>query len=254
MTGFLILAGNLSVLPADAQNQSSIKAVAFDAFPVFDPRPVFALAEELFPGQGKALGDEWRTRQFEYTWLRVSGGQYKDFWAVTEDALVYACDKLKLDLTEDKRRQLMGAYLTLKPWPDVLPALQALKASGIRMIFLSNMTGDMLNAGIDHSGLDQYFDRVISTDEARTYKPDPKAYQLGMDALGLKREEILFVAFAGWDASGAKWFGYPTFWVNRLQLPAERLDVTVDGQGNNLSDLVEFLKKNGSAIGPEGLL
>ena len=37
-----------------------------------------------------------------------------------------------------------------------------------------------------------------------------------VDAFGLPREEILFVAFAGWDVAGARWFGgsaYPTFWV-----------------------------------------
>ena len=51
----------------------------------------------------------------------------------------------------------------------------------------------------------------LGTDEARTFKPDPRAYQLGVDALKVKREEILFVAFAGWDAAGAKLFGYPTY-------------------------------------------
>jgi hypothetical protein len=58
----------------------------------------------------------------------------------------------------------------------------------------------------------------------------------------LKREEILFVAYAGWDAAGAKWFGYPTFWVNRLHLPAEQFDVTPDATGTNLDDLVTFVK------------
>ena len=33
----------------DQAPKMEIKAVAFDAFPVFDPRPVFALADELFP-------------------------------------------------------------------------------------------------------------------------------------------------------------------------------------------------------------
>jgi 2-haloacid dehalogenase len=50
----------------------SIKALAFDGFPVFDPRPVSALAEELFRGKGADLSGEWRIRQFEYTWLRVA--------------------------------------------------------------------------------------------------------------------------------------------------------------------------------------
>jgi 2-haloacid dehalogenase len=53
----------IRALPVSRATKARIKAVAFDAFPIFDPRPVFALAEELFPGTG--LGDEWRTRQFE---------------------------------------------------------------------------------------------------------------------------------------------------------------------------------------------
>jgi 2-haloacid dehalogenase len=85
------------------------------------------------------------------------------------------------------------------------------------------------------------FEQVLSTDQAKTYKPDPRAYQLGVDALKLKREEILFVAFAGWDAAGAKLFGYPTFWVNRQKLPMEKMDATPDGMGDTLTQLVQFL-------------
>jgi 2-haloacid dehalogenase len=50
------------------------------------------------------------------------------------------------------------------------------------------------------------------------------------------------VAFAGWDAAGAKWFGYPTFWVNRLNLPGEELGVTADAIGRDLTDVVRFVK------------
>ena len=64
-----------------------IKAIAFDAFVIFDPRPLVGLAEQLFPGKGEDLGDQWRTRQFEYTWLRVTSKRYVDFWQVTEEAL-----------------------------------------------------------------------------------------------------------------------------------------------------------------------
>jgi hypothetical protein len=39
-----------------------IKAIAFDGFPIFDPRPIFALTEELFPGKGTDLSTAWRTR------------------------------------------------------------------------------------------------------------------------------------------------------------------------------------------------
>ncbi len=39
----------------------------------------------------------------------------------------------------------------------------------------------------------------------------------------------------------AKLFGYPTFWVNRLKLPAEELGAVPDASGNSLTHLVQFL-------------
>ncbi len=218
-----------------------IKAIAFDAFPIFDPGPVFALVNQLFPEKGMELAETWRTRQFEYTWLRTAGGVFKDFGGVTEDALVFAANKTGVNLTTAYRRQLMDQYLALNVWPDVLPALETLKRSGIRLAFLSNMTGEMLKSCSRHAKVDGYFEHLISTERARTYKPSPVAYQLGVDALQIKKEEILFAAFAGWDASGAKWFGYPTFWVNRQAAPAEELGVSADGVGKGLSDLVNFI-------------
>lgn len=231
-----------SAPPAYAAANPQIRAVAFDAFPIFDPRPVFALAEQLFPGKGNELGNAWRTRQFEYQWLRALSGHYSDFWQVTEDALVFAARMLKLDLTAEKRRELMGAYLALKAWPDVPPALQALRSAGLRLAFLSNATPKILDSGIRNSGLQGVFEHVLSTDAVRTYKPDPKAYRMGIDAFGLRREEIAFVAFAGWDVAGAKWFGYPTFWVNRMNLPLEELGAAPDATGGSLAELVDFVK------------
>jgi 2-haloacid dehalogenase len=209
--GGVVAGALLSPLRAQAATQPQFKDIAFDAFPIFDPRPVFGLAETLFPGKGTDLSNAWRTRQFEYQWLRALSGQYADFWQTTEDGLVFAAKLLQLELTPEKRAQLMHAYLGLKAWPDVPSALSALKEAGIRLAFLSNMTTKMLDAGIKNAGLDGVFEHVLSTDQIRAYKPDPQAYQMAIDAFKLKREEIIFAAFAGWDAAGAKWFGYPTF-------------------------------------------
>ena len=217
------------------------QAVAFDAFPVFDPRPVFARAEALFPGEGAELSNAWRTRQFEYQWLRATSGRYADFWQTTEDGLVFAAKQIGIELTSDKRAQLMQAYLELEAWPDVLPALRLLKEAGVRLVFLSNMTRRLLEAGIRNSALEGLFEQVLSTDQIKAYKPEPRAYQMGIDALGLKPESILFAAFAGWDVAGAKWFGYPTFWVNRLNSPGEELGVSADAAGRDLMDLAHFV-------------
>lgn len=71
----------------------------------------------------------------------------------------------------------------------------------------------MMDGCIKSSGLDGVFEPMPSTDQANTYKPDRRAYQLRVDALGIKREGILFVAFADWDAAGVWAFGYPTYLV-----------------------------------------
>jgi 2-haloacid dehalogenase len=103
------------------------------------------------------------------------------------------------------------------------------------------MTRQMLDAGIANSGLEGVFEHVLSTDTIRTYKPDPHAYQMASDAFGLARDEILFAAFAGWDAAGAKSFGFTTYWVNRTNSSAEELGNTADAQGNDLSELRNFV-------------
>ncbi len=220
---------------------TKIKAIAFDGFPIIDARPVFAKAEEIFPGNGMALGNAWRTRQFEYSWLRTLGGKYTNFWQVTEESLVFSAKLLRLELSSAQRDQLMQTYLTLKAWPDAAPALKELKAAGIRMAFLSNLTEEMLDAVVKNSNLQGIFEAHLSTDRVKAFKPDPRAYQMGVDAFKLKKEEIVFAAFGGWDAAGAKWFGYPTFWVNRMNLPVEELSVAPDGMSTGLSDLVKFV-------------
>jgi 2-haloacid dehalogenase len=63
----------------------------------------------------------------------------------------------------------------------------------------------------------------LSTDAARTYKPDPRAYQLAVDSFRVPKERIAFVASGAWDAVGAAWFGFPTFWINRRGIPREEL-------------------------------
>jgi 2-haloacid dehalogenase len=109
----------------------------------------------------------------------------------------------------------------------------------------------MLIGGLKEAKLDHAFEAVISTEQISSYKPDPRAYRLGVDKLGLRKEEILFVAFAGWDVAGAKWFGYPTFWVNRMKAPQEELSVKADGVGHDLAALLSFVLPNDASRNSE---
>lgn len=232
-----------AVLPHRARSagRAPFKAIAFDGFPIIDPRPVFARVEEMFPGKGAELSASWRMRQFEYGWLRSLGGRYADFWHITEDALIFAARAMKIELSSEQRDRLMQTYLELKAWPDVLPALRQLREAGLRMAFLSNLTAPMLDAVVRNSGLEGLFEAHLSTDRVQAFKPDARAYQMGVDGFALRKDEIVFAAFAGWDVAGAKWFGYPTFWINRANAVVEELGVVPDGTGSGLNDLVAFV-------------
>lgn len=220
-----------------------IKAIAFDGFVIFDPRSVEKRVEAVLPGRGAEFTNSWRTRQFEYCWLRTSGDKYSDFWHVTDDALRYTAKSLKIALTSEQHDALMGAYLKLQPWPDVREGLAELRKRGIRLAFLSNFTAAMLDANLKAAGLSEFFEPHLTTDRVRAYKPSPQAYQMGPDAFGLQKRQIAFAAFGGWDAAGAKWFDYPTVWVNRGGAPAEELDAQPDVTAKDFGGLTEFVGK-----------
>jgi 2-haloacid dehalogenase len=135
----------------------------------------------------------------------------------------------------------MHAFLELRAWPDAPPALRAMKEAGVRLAFLSNFTAGMLDAAVVSSGLEGMFEPHLTTDRVRAYKPDPRAYRMGLDAFGLAREAVAFAAFGGWDAAGARSFGYPTVWINRAGAPPEGLGFPPDATGTTLGDLARFV-------------
>lgn len=236
---FLMLPGQVA-FAADAV-KPRFKAIAFDYFVIFDPNSVVESVEKEFPTKGLEFTKAWRGKQFEYGFLRSITARHQDFFKVTEEALDYTAENLGIKLTPEQKDRLLKAYLTLKPWPDAIEALKKIKASGLRIITIANFSKAMLEANARNAGIENLFDELLSTEVNGTYKPDPKAYALGMSRLKLKKKEIIFAAFGGWDAFGAKSFGYPTYWVNRFGLPVEKLGVEADGTSKDIRGLLEFM-------------
>src|SRR5207249_1546951 len=159
------------------------KAVAFDYFVIFDPNSVVPEVERAFPGEGVEFTKAWRSKQFEYSFLRSITNDHEDFFKVTADALDYMAGQMHLELTSETRARLLNACLTLKPWPDAVAALKKLKAAGVRIITIANFSPTMLRANADNSGITNLFDELLSTEVNGTFKPDPRAYELGMTRL-----------------------------------------------------------------------
>jgi 2-haloacid dehalogenase len=212
---------------ADGQSQPTpgrISVLAFDAYgTLFDVFSVTALCEELFPGLGSALAQLWRIKQLQYTQLRSVMGRHRDFWRVTEDSLVYAARNLKLDLTPDRRRRLMDAYLALAAFPDVRPGLEALRRNGLRLAILSNGEPKMLAAAAKSAGIADLLNVVVSAEEVQVFKPSPRVYWLISERMKVDRASVGFVSSNSWDIAGAGSAGLQTFWIQRTGDPPEEL-------------------------------
>lgn len=223
---------------------ANLDALVFDAYgTLFNVHSVIDKCEALFPGKGQALSQLWRTKQLEYTWLRSLMGRYEDFDQVTIDGLKYACRVLALDYTEQVLADLNRAYRTLQLFDDALPALHALQAlhPQPRLAILSNGAPEMLNAVVKHNRLEPLLDAVLSVDTVGIFKPDPRVYQLAVDRLQVAAGRIGFVSSNGWDAAGARAFGFTVFWVNRANAPPEELGVTPNHMLQSLRELPALL-------------
>ncbi len=223
-------------------------AILFDAYgTLFDVHAVVALAEQLFPGRGDTLSQLWRRKQIEYTQLRTlsapDGARYRPFWDVTLDALRHAARALGLPIDAAAEKRLMDEYACLSTHPDTVPALRRLRAlpDAPKLAILSNGDARMLDIAVKSAGMAGLFEHVLSVEAVRAYKPAAAAYRLGTDAFGAAPREIVFVSSNGWDAAGAGWFGYTTFWLNRSGAPREELGIEPAGSGAHMDDLLAFL-------------
>ena len=221
-------------------SRAPLRALVFDAYgTLFDVHSISVACESLFPGQGAELSRLWRSKQLEYTWLRSLMGRYTEFETITTDALHAACRMLGLQLQQPGAMLLMKSYRQLQPFPEIRDALATLQDR--KLAILSNGSPAMLNAVVEHAGLSQSFDAVISVDELKTFKPNPRVYDLAVRHLGEAAHEIGFVSSNFWDIAGATSYGLRTFWINRSAAPLDLLGVTPDHMISTLEQLPDLI-------------
>jgi 2-haloacid dehalogenase len=220
---------------------SGTEICVFDAYgTLYDFNSAVARHRDAIGPKADALSEMWRTKQVQYTWLRNSMGTYSPFWQVTGDALDHCLATFGIT---DKavREKLMGAYLALDPFPEVPAMLEKLKKAGKRLAILSNGNPDMLDPMVKASGLADYFEAVISVDDAKIFKVDPKTYELVKKRTGVTSDKVCFLSSNCWDAHGAAQFGFKVLWVNRGGLPEDNLPGKIVAQIKDLSNLLSQL-------------
>ncbi len=205
----------------------SITNIVFDAYgTLFDVAGAARMAASEPAGAALAqvwprLADDWRRKQLEYTWQRAMTGCHAPFDQVTADALDWAMEAQGI-AGPALRELLLTHYARLPCYPEAPDVLAHLKATGYRLAILSNGTPAWLDSMVAAS-LGGVFDAVLSVEAARIYKPAWQVYDLVQSRLHVAPQKVLFVSANGWDIAGAGRFGFTTAWVNRANLPVDRL-------------------------------
>ncbi|HET7100369.1 MAG TPA: haloacid dehalogenase type II [Terriglobia bacterium] len=213
-------------------------AIGFDIYgTLVDPLGMSRHLEAVAGDLAGPMARLWREKQIEYTFRRALMQKYENFDVSTEQALVFAANRLKLNLREEDRAALMETYRRLPPFPDALPAIRSLRAAGFKLAAFSNGVETSLRALLEHAGILPHLDAVISVDDLKTYKPDPRVYRYLAELLGLPLGNTWLASSNGWDVIGAKAAGLRAAWIKRN--PDDTLDpwgITPDLVAANLED------------------
>jgi 2-haloacid dehalogenase len=205
-----------------APTLDAVRALAFDVQGtcVDFYRPILRMGEAVNRTKGldidwAALSTEWRDLYRmaldqviakQRSWLRVD--------RIYREALDILLEQRSLSVvfTSAERDELNQIWSRLDPWPDSVEGLTRLRRRFVTST-LSNAGMAAVVAVVKHAGLP--FDAVLTAELALSYKPAPAVYQLAVDYLGYRPDEILMVACHKYDLKAARAFGMRTAFVAR---------------------------------------
>lgn len=191
-------------------------AIGIDIYgTLVDPQEMSVHLQPLIGSLADPVAEVWRTKQLEYSFRRAAMKLYEDFSVCTRQALVYALDSQGAQLSTQDQNELIEKYQQLNPFPDAVAGLRDLKARGHTLCAFSNGLEKNARKLLTSSGLISYFDGILSTDEIKTFKPDPRVYQLLQRKLGRAPAETWLISSNAFDVIGAKAAGLRTGWIKR---------------------------------------
>ncbi|MEB3371954.1 haloacid dehalogenase type II [Saccharopolyspora mangrovi] len=190
-----------------------LKAVAFDVVETLMSLAEVPgrLAERGYPA---GLFDAWFNRAVRDGMALAAAGGYRDFDEICAAALRDITGEEVEKATID---HVLGGWDRFPAHDDVLPALEDLRAAGVRVIGLTTGSARTISGFFAHNGLSEHVETVLSCADVGVWKPAPGAYRYATTWLDLPPHQVALVAAHAWDCHGAKRAGLRTGWVSRLE-------------------------------------
>jgi 2-haloacid dehalogenase len=192
-------------------------AIGFDIYgTLVDP---LGMNEHLRPLVGEGLADRfsrlWRNKQIEYAFRRALMRRYENFDVCTREALVLAAHTLGVELSEEDQEKLIEEYQNLRPFPDVLPGIEAMREEGHTLVAFTNGVEATARTLLERAGVLPHLEGIISAADLKTFKPDPQVYLYLAGRLQRTPEETWLVSSNPFDVIGAKAAGLKAAWIPR---------------------------------------
>ncbi len=218
----------------------NIKAIIFDAYgTLFDVNSAAEKCKDKIGDKWENFANYWRTTQLEYTWLRSMMNRHKDFWQVTEDSLDKSMQVFKID--SSMRNELLNLYKVLSTFSEVKEVLNKLKEKKYKLAILSNGTPSLLDELVKSNNLNNIFNDVFSIEEVKTYKPNPKVYDIPIKKYKIQKNEVAYLSANTWDVSAGGNYGFNPVWVNRNNSIFDNLDYIPKHQVKHLGGLLDII-------------
>lgn len=126
----------------------------------------------------------------------------------------------------------------------VVDFLKYLKEKKKRIVILSNSTfsSNTLKRSLVDLGIGEYFDEVLSSGDFIIRKPYKEFFDLGLNVLGLPKEEIIYIGNDYYfDANGACSLGLNTIWLNENDKEnVDNLEIMIF---KSYKEILKFIKK-----------
>jgi 2-haloacid dehalogenase len=236
----------MTVVATREELRQKIKVVMFDQYgTVVDMQE--GLTEVATPflqakgwtGEPGSFVTWWRRTHFENSMIdALLHKDHTPYREIGHAAVAYTMDRAGIEYTEDEVRYLVGCIERLKPFPDVPAALGRIKTR-YKIVVLSNGDPDMLETAKRYHGIP--FDRVISVAEAGSFKPHVVTYATAAELMGVRLDEVLFVANHAFDCIGAKAAGMHTAFIDRRKRPFGRTPHQPDLRVDDMTSLADLI-------------
>src|SRR4030095_8496273 len=142
--------------------------------------------------------------------------EHTSYREIGHRAVAYTLTRAAIPHTMDEVRFLVAQIERLTPFPDVPEALARLKTR-YKIVVLSNGDPDMLEAAKAFHKIP--FDAVISVAVAGSFTPHVATYTKAAEIVGVRMDEVLFIANHAFDCIGAKAAGMRTAFIDRRRRP-----------------------------------